>query len=540
MKARGALTAALLCAGLCPGGASAEAPRSAIPWLSQSIDTPATPAPDAPPAAGEAGTNPAGTGTAGTDASQPDTITVAPLGEVSRDAVGLLTPERTGFPRDLWGTRPIDEVRALVLGKGGSGVPEAIALFREILLAEADPPPGADATSALLVARIDRLLGMGALEEAEALIEAAGPNSPELFRRWFDVGLLLDRAEPPCAALKGNPTLSPTLPARVFCLARGGDWNAAEITLTLGRGVGSIPEEQEQLLARFLDPVLFEGEEDPAPPDPLTPLDFLLREAVGLPRPAGPLPLAFLRGDLAEHAPMRARIDASERLWLAGSLSAEDLLVAYRAGAPAASGGVWDRASAVQALDAALAQSYVAAVGKALVAADDALAARGLRVALAEGYAEKLRPLKAAALPEPARARLAELLLLAGETESAAAAAETLDDPRLTALVALAEGKAPGAGSGDGEAKAFFDRLHAAEAGLSANAPADDRETALAGLTASDQTGEAMLEALDLFAAGADADPPALRAGLFALRSAGAEATARRIAIQTLLARPLS
>ena len=93
----------------------------------------------------------------------------------------------------------------------------------------------------MLVARIDRLLEIGALEEAGALIELAGPDTPELFRRWFDVGLLLDEAEAPCAALRQNPSLSPTLPARVFCLARGGDWNAAEITLTLGEGVGSIP-----------------------------------------------------------------------------------------------------------------------------------------------------------------------------------------------------------------------------------------------------------------------------------------------------------
>ena len=529
MTARRALGISLLCAGLLPSGAFAEAPRSAIPWLSQSI----APAPEPAPAPASPAAEP--------PPADPDAITVAPLGEVSRDAVGLLPPARTGFARALWGERPLPEVRDLVLSKGGAGVPRAIGLFREILLAEADPPPGSDAGSTLLVARIDRLLGMGALEEAEALIEAAGPNSPELFRRWFDVGLLLDRAEPPCAALKGNPALSPTLPARVFCLARGGDWNAAEITLTLGRGVGSIPEEEERLLARFLDPELFEGEEEPPVPDPLTPLDFLLREAVGLPRPAGPLPLAFLRGDLEEHAPLRARIDASERLWLAGALPAADLLAAYRAGAPAASGGLWDRAQAVQALDAALRQSYADKVGKALIAADDALSARGLRPALAEDYAQALRPLRPESLPEPARARLAELLLLGGETEAGAAAAATLDDPRLAALVDLAKGGAPEAPHDAPKATAaFFDRLAAAGSGLSAGAPADDREAALKDLAAARQTGAAMLESLDLLGSGPDIDPPALRAGLFGLRAAGQEAAARRIAVETLLARPLS
>lgn len=522
MRAGGALVL-LLCAALPPGRGAAQAPRSAIPWLSESIvapppasASPAKEAPAAPPA-------------------DPDAITAVPLGEVSRDAVGLLTPARTGFPRKLWGERPLAEVRDLVLADGGSGVPRAIGLFREILLAEADPPPGADPGSTLLVARIDRLLAMGALDEAEALLEAAGPNTPELFRRWFDTGLLLDRAEPPCAALKGNPSLSPTLPARVFCLARGGDWNAAEITLTLGKGVGSIPEQEERLLARFLDPELFESEDEPPVPDPLTPLDFLLREAVGLSRPAGPLPPAFLRGDLSDHAPMRARIDAAERLWLSGALSSEALVEAYRGGAPAASGGVWDRAKAAQALDTALARGYAAELGKTLVAADDALSARDLRVALAETYAPALRTLDAAKLPPPARVRLVELLLLGGETDAAAAAAKTLEDARLAAMVDFARGGQPAVPPMAPAAE----RLGAAVAGMTAASPADDREARLREMARAGETGETMLEALALIGAGAEADPPSLRAALFGLRAAGAEAAARQIALQTLLARPL-
>ncbi|MFQ8431416.1 hypothetical protein [Amaricoccus sp. W119] len=533
MNPRGARLVLIACGALTLGPAAAQEPRSAIPWLSESIMTGAPP----PPARGDAPMDPA----------DPDAITVVPLGDISRDAVGLLTPARTGFPRDLWGGPPVAEARNMVLDKGGAGVPAAIGLFREVLLAEADPPPGSDGSSSLLIARIDRLLGMGALDEAEALVEAAGPNSPELFRRWFDLGLLLDRAEPPCEALKGNPSLSPTLPARVFCLARGGDWNAAEITLTLGGGVGSISEAQEHLLARFLDPVLFEEEPDPPVPDPLTPLDFLLREAVGLPRPPGPLPLAFLRGDLAEHAPMRARIDASERLWLAGSLPAPGLLDAYRGGEPAASGGVWDRARAVQALDAALDQGYADAVDEALIAADDALSARGLRVALAEGYAGALRVTNPSVLSEAARARLVELLLLGGETEAAAEAASGLGDPRLAALVGLAAGRATGEATGNagtrsaggtGPAPSPPERLSAARAGLTEKAPLDDRESRLADLAESGKIGGAILESLDLVLAGADTDPASLRAALFGLRAAGEEAVARQIALQTLLARP--
>ena len=372
-------------AALLPGHAAE--PRSAIPWLSQSIEIEDTPP---PPSRSKSGRVQPGA----------DAITVTPLGDIRRDAVGLLPPERTGFARALWGTGSAAEVRDLILAHPDQGVPETRALFHRLLLAEADPPPGAGSGDSVLVARIDRLLGIGALEEAGALIDRAGPETPELFRRWFDVGLLLEQSTEPCAALRQNPSLSPTLPARVFCLARGGDWNAAEITLTLGQGVGSIPEAEQALLARFLDPELFEEEPEPPMPDPLTALDFLMREAVGLSRPPGPLPLAFLHPDLDPHAPMRSRIDAAERLVLSGAVAYPEVFAAYRSGVPAASGGVWDRALAVQALDAGLEAERSAGARRPLLAADAALSARGLRVALARDYAGRLARLDPAALPD--------------------------------------------------------------------------------------------------------------------------------------------
>jgi hypothetical protein len=499
---------------LAAAGPAAGQPRSAIPWLSDSVDL-STPQPP-PPRPRAAGPPEAGA------------ITVTPLEPISRDAVGLLKPDVSGLPRDLWGDAPAAEVRARLLEHPDRGPPAARALFRRLLLAEADPPPDAGPGSEVLLARLDRLLAMGALAEAEALILAAGPETPEIFRRWFDIGLLTDRAQDQCAALRQNPALSPTLPARVFCLARGGDWNAAEITLTLGQGVGAITPDQEALLARFLDPVLFEEEPPPPVPDPLTALDFTLREAVGLPRPPGPPPLAFLHRDLDEHAPMRMRVGAAERLALAGAVPPDVLLEAYRAGAPAASGGLWDRARAVQALDAALAAGAPAALAEALAAADAALTARELRATLARAYAPALAALDPAGLPEAARPRFVEILLLGGEPGAAARAAGPAPEPPLAGLLAVA---------GVGPAPEGIDdpRLAAALAGLAERPPADPRETRLAEAIAAGRSGEAMLEALALLAAAPAVDPPALQAALFALRAAGQIDVARAAALETLL-----
>jgi len=498
---------------LMPVLSAAAEPRSAIPWLSESIRIEETPPPPPRPEA--------------TPTTPDDAITVTPLGAVSRDGAGLLPPEETGLSPALWGSAPAAEVAALVDAQPDEGVPAARALFRTLLLAQSDPPKGGGAVAPALLARVDRLLGIGALAEGRALIDIAGPETPELFRRWFDIGILLDDAAEPCAALRQNPSLSPTLPARVFCLARGGDWNAAEITLTLGQEVGSIDDDEQALLARFLDPALFEEEPEPPVPEPLTALDFLMREAVGLPRPPGPLPLAFLHMDLDEHVPMRTRAEAAERLALSGAVAAPALLAAYRSGEPAASGGVWDRARAVQALDAALDSG--GGVGPALAAADAALAGRGLRVTLAEGYGPRLAALDPAGLAPDERRRLAELLLLAGDARAAARAAGPAPDARMATLLALAGAGAAPAAPDDPLAAAALE-------GLAATEPADEREAQMAAILAQGRQGEAILAALALLQAGPDASPPALRAALLTLRLAGQEAAARAIAVETLLA----
>lgn len=496
-----------------PNGALSAQPLSAIPWLSESIQIDRSPPPRRPGIA----IRPPVPGT--------ERITVTPLGAVNRDAVGLLPPDETGLPRSLWGPATAEEVRAAILEHPNDGVPAARELFRTLMLAEADLPRGMQSFAPVLLARIDRLLAMGALAEADALIERAGPDAPELFRRWFDVGILTGSPEGPCAVLRETPTLSPTLPARVFCLARGGDWNAAEITVVLGEEVGSIGTDEQPLLARFLDPALFEEDAEPPIPEPLTPLDFLMREAVGLPRPPGSLPVAFLHHDLDEHAPLRSRIEAAERLVLSGGVAPETLMDAYRAGSPAASGGAWDRAAAVHALDAALAGGTD--VSQALVEAETQLAARGLRVALAEAYANDLAAIDPDALDPIAGAAAFRLLLLSGRPDAARALASKPLAPETATLLSLA-----GAGT---RARPENDLERAAVAALSPGLPGGPDSSEAGRALVEGRAGEAILAALAAMGEAGAVDPGAMRAALGVLRRAGQEPAARRIAVQVLL-----
>ncbi len=377
----------------------AAEPRSAIPWLSESVRNPVLLGPvSSTPFAGA------------------DKISSSTLDVIDRDALGLVAPEISGLPADLWGTSPKDTIADLILSHPHGGVPATRALFRQILLASTDSPNAASGSKNLLLARIDGLLQIGALDDAEALLSLAGVTDQESYRRMVDIGLLTGRADPVCAKFAASPNIAPTLPIRVFCLARASDWNAAALTLSLGIEIGAIPADQGELLTMFLDPHLFEEDAELPLPANLSAFDFVIRESLALPRPTENLPAAFLHVDLVRDTPMRIRIEAAEKLVRSGAISHTQLFAAYRAGKPAASGGIWDRAAAAQALDKAMAMGDRGQILAAFTALNAAVAGLDLDVAIANEYTGQLMRL----VPDDQNPDVYKALLLNGDITSAA------------------------------------------------------------------------------------------------------------------------
>lgn len=318
-------------------------------------------------------------------------ISVMPLGPLSLEAVGLLPPSITGLPPGLWGMSDPETLARLLRAQPIAGLPAIQSFTQTLALAELDPPRQEASDAAMLfLARIDMLLARGALDQAQALIERAGPTNPEVFRRWFDVSLMTGHADRACQAMAANPDIAPTLPARILCLARAGDWAAAALSLDTGFALGRMTEAEAELIARFLDPELFEGA-PPLPPDAaMTPLNFQMRMAIGE-RPATTgLPLIFAHADLSDLAGWHAQLDASERLMRAGAISAGQWLAISTSRVPSASGGVWDRVGALQRFDAAILAGDPLQAGARLAAAFAAMQAAGLETAFAEVYAERL------------------------------------------------------------------------------------------------------------------------------------------------------
>ncbi|NKX46493.1 hypothetical protein [Roseicyclus persicicus] len=486
-----------------PGPGLTDLPEVAVPgWLSDTVTRPHA--------------------NVATSAAPPE-VTVMPLGAVTLDAVGLLPGSITGLPPGLWGASEAETLARLFRAQPLQGLPAIQAFTETLALAELDPPADAAADDPdLFLARVDMLLARGALDPAQALIERAGPANPEVFRRWFDVSLLSGHADRACQAMSASPDIAPTLPARILCLARSGDWAAAALTLDTGEALGRITEAEADLIARFLDPELFEGE-PPLPPDPaLTPLSFQMRAAIGE-RPATTgLPLAFAHADLSDLAGWNAQLDAAERLTRSGAVEPGQWLAIYTARVPSASGGVWDRVAALQRLDAAILAGDAPEIAARLAPAWTAMEAAGLETAFAEIYAERLlrTPLTG---EDGLLARRIGLLSSLYETVAQAAVPQTPDE-RFAFDVARGLPAAP-SGAADLTAQA-----------VAAAFSSDPPEHRYAWFLQNDRLGEALLRAA-LVLSDPARDPGDITDALTLYRAVGLEDVARRTALQLLLLR---
>jgi hypothetical protein len=494
---------AALCAALTfAGPALAEDPISAIDWLSDVIRVPSPVIPREP------ASSPAET----------ETIAVTPLEDVSVDAVGLLPLRVTGLPRDFWADTPSAELARLLSAQRPALPRPAQRLLKQLLLAELDPPADSSADHLLFLARIDTLLRFGALQEAQALVERAGPtDDPEIFRRWFDMSLLLGDENRACAAMRAAPDIAPTFSARIFCLARGGDWPAAALSLETARALGYVTEAEDLLMARFLDPELFEGEPIATPPRPLTPLSYKMLSALAEAPPASTLPLAFNHALLSQNNGWKPRIEAAERLVRTGGITPSELFSIYNEREPAASGGVWDRVSAVQDLDVALLAGETGLVAERIVKADTQMRNAGLEPAFAEYYGPRAARL---ALSGEAQA-VAERLVL--QTASAPSFARRVHSDLYSAIAA---GKAPEQPPDDLDAAAIASIFDA-------DGP---RDPDFSKLIEKGNRGEAALRALaTLSRTSPESDDVA--GALGALRDLGFERTTRESALAFLLSR---
>ncbi len=488
---------------VCASPIWANEPLSVIDWLSESVEPVAQPAPTPTEDAVSDG------------AATPD-VTVSALDAPSPDGIGILPTNLTGLPSNLWSGSDAQTVATLVAAPSVNTLPAIHGLLSTLLLAEADPPAAAGPDAVFFLARVDKLLDIGALEPASELLARTEPSNPALLRRAFDVGLLTGNETEICELMRERPSLAPTYPARIFCLARNGDWPAAALTLNTAKALDKITNEQDQLLARFLDPELSETMPALTTPSRVTPLEYRMREAIGEPLSTRNLPRAFAHADLRSIAGWKPQLEAAERLSRTNAISENRLLGVYTDRTPAASGGVWDRAEAVQRLETALSTRDPAAISEHLPAVWEAAAEAQLEVAFARLFGEKLQGLP---LTDTAQNIAAVMGLLSDTYEITAKA---LPENSLPFATAIAQGITPPNATSAREiaVKNGFEGVDIAR---------------LKQFSDNGMLGEAILRAMALFNEGLRGDGSDVATALSFFRHIGLEDIARRAALQYLL-----
>lgn len=451
----------------------------------------------------------------------PPEVTVTQLGEGSPRAIGLVPPQVTGLPHDLWAGSNVDDITRQLDRLPDLRLPAARALFYTLMLAEATAPEGvAKQGDALALARVAALIDAGALDPAHSLIEQAGvATSTAHFGLWMEISLLLGTEDRACQLLTQKPYLTTDYGVRILCAARAGYWENAALTLGSAQALQLLPPENLALMERFLHPDLAEGKAPLRPPRKMDPLSFRMLEAIGEPQPTRALPPAYAVADLRDIAGWKAQLEATERLTRLGALPDNRFLGIYTDRVPAASGGTWDRVAALQRFDTALSTRSVDAVAKTLRPAWRAMQDAEIEVSFATIYGSALQGLD---LAGPTAVLRDHILLLSPLYENVKPSIQS--SVEMAFLVAIARGDSPAATpdlpNASGIASAFSDPtprqplVEAAQRG---------------------QLGMSILRTIALMEEGARGDTAALRDALSTLRALGLEDTARRASLQALL-----
>jgi hypothetical protein len=351
-------------------------------------------------------------------------VVVEGLAAPEVDAVGLSGPTEGGFDRPLWqGSDPELVSRLLVDLPVVTLVPPLRELTRRLLVTGS--PPGSHEPGRMLALRIDRLVAMGDLDTAKALVDRLPPAATDsvLARRAAEVALLLDDNQSACRLAD---SLGPTSGAdfwaeiAVYCRLVEDDRSGARLGLDLMREADQTGNGAFFALATAIT--------DQTGPPPLE--DFAEPAAIHLAL------LALAKWPLPEHALAHAappvlaavarepalagthQLAAIERAFLVGATSAERVAAGYAE--QGAGGGADDLPSPQSRWDAeARAVAYAAVREQSDPAARGALldatwqAARGAeRFLIADVFAEPFIELPverqlAGVAPSVARALLA-------------------------------------------------------------------------------------------------------------------------------------
>jgi hypothetical protein len=339
------------------------------------------------------------------------------------DAIGLSGPTEGGFDRPLWQDADPDVVLQLLTDLPVvTLVPPLRELTRRLLMTGS--PGDTSEPGRVLATRIERLVAMGDLDAAKALVDHLPPPAADsdLARRAAEVALLLGDDQTACRLADSlGPTSGAEFWAKtaVFCRLVEGDGSGAQLGLDLMREAGQTDDDAFFELATAIA-----GRSEPPPLPTLTEpaaIHVALLSLAEWPLPeqaladaAPPVLAAVARAPALAGAHPLAVL---EQAFLVGATPADRVAASYAEATPTAADALpspesdWDTPTRAMAFGAVLKEADPAVRGAVLDAAWRASSgAERFLVAevLAEPFVElPVEPQLAGVAPSMARALLA-------------------------------------------------------------------------------------------------------------------------------------
>ena len=202
------------------------------------------------------------------------------LGEINLNGIGLLSTERAKFPSDLWSNSSEKILSETLNNTPNYSLASTKKIFKRLLLVDAKPPLNSIGVKNMgylfLFSRVDQLIKLGAIDEAEEILNYIEEPSIEIMKRKIEVASLNGRISKACSLANKYPNFKGMLQFKIICLVRKNDWQAAALSFMAGSSLKQFDEKEKQLLLNYLDPEIEPDYQGKVTIDELSPINFYL------------------------------------------------------------------------------------------------------------------------------------------------------------------------------------------------------------------------------------------------------------------------
>ncbi len=256
------------------------------------------------------------------------------LGAINVNGIGLISIERTKLPSDLWSNSSEKVLSEKLNSMPNLSLTTTNKILKRLLLVDAKPPLNSIGVKNMgylfLLARIDQLINLGAIDEVEEILNYIKEPSVELMKRKIQVAYLNGRLSKTCDLANNYPNFEGMLQFKIICLVRKNDWQAAALAFTVGSSLNKFDEKEKQLLLNYLDPDIETNSHYNIEINDLSPTHFYLMHGKKELKPSDILPNKYAYAFSLFGMPPKLRIKYMEQLASNYVVNANTLFSLYR------------------------------------------------------------------------------------------------------------------------------------------------------------------------------------------------------------------